>query len=91
MSLSVEGMSQEDLREKALCVAKHTLSGKTDLERSAVLHQHIGSRSMGDMVIETFEPGPGEHTTSKLERDSNYILKIDSLIAAPSSPCQHKL
>nr|XP_040053339.1 LOW QUALITY PROTEIN: BRCA1-associated protein [Gasterosteus aculeatus aculeatus] len=55
---AVEGMSQEDLREKALCVAKHTLSGKTDLERSAVLHQHIGSRSMGDMVIETFEPGP---------------------------------
>lgn len=56
-------MSEEDLQEKALGVAKHTLGGKTDLERAAVLHQHIGSRAMGDMVIETFEPGPGEDTS----------------------------
>ncbi len=55
-------MSEEELQEKALAVAKHTLSGKTDLERAAVLHQHIGSRAMGDMVIETFEPSPGEDT-----------------------------
>lgn len=60
LSSSVEGMSGEELQEKALGVAKHTLSGKTDLERAAVLHQHIGSRAMGDMVIETFEPSPGE-------------------------------
>lgn len=53
-------MSDEELQEKALGVAKHTLGGKTDLERAAVLHQHIGSRAMGDMVIETFEPIPGE-------------------------------
>uniref|UniRef100_A0A671TZF1 BRCA1-associated protein n=1 Tax=Sparus aurata TaxID=8175 RepID=A0A671TZF1_SPAAU len=57
---AVEDMSDEELQEKALGVAKHTLSGKTDLERATVLHQHIGSRAMGDMVIETFEPGPGE-------------------------------
>uniref|UniRef100_A0A669DTI4 BRCA1-associated protein n=1 Tax=Oreochromis niloticus TaxID=8128 RepID=A0A669DTI4_ORENI len=55
---AVEGMSEEELQEKALGLAKHSLSGKTDLERSAVLHQHIGSRAMGDMVIETFEPNP---------------------------------
>ncbi|XP_044031255.1 BRCA1-associated protein isoform X2 [Siniperca chuatsi] len=55
---AVEGMSDEELQEKALGAAKHTLSGKTDLERAAVLHQHIGSRAMGDMVIETFEPSP---------------------------------
>ncbi len=60
LSLSVEGMSEEELQEKALGVAKHALSGKSDLERAAVLHQHIGSRAMGDMVIETFEPSPGE-------------------------------
>lgn len=60
VSISVEGMSGEELQEKALGVAKHTLSGKSDLERAAVLHQHIGRRAMGDMVIETFEPSPGE-------------------------------
>lgn len=61
LSSPVEGMSDEELQEKALGVAKHALSGKTDLERAAVLHQHIGSRAMGDMVIETFEPSPGEN------------------------------
>lgn len=61
LSCSVEGMSDEELQEKALGVAKHTLSGKSDLERAAVLHQHIGRRAIGDMVIETFEPGPGEN------------------------------
>lgn len=60
LSSSAEGMSDEELQEKALGVAKHTLGGKTDLERAAILHQHIGSRAMGDMVIETFEPSPGE-------------------------------
>uniref|UniRef100_A0A3P8R3D1 BRCA1-associated protein n=1 Tax=Astatotilapia calliptera TaxID=8154 RepID=A0A3P8R3D1_ASTCA len=58
---AVEGMSEEELQEKALGLAKHSLSGKTDLERSAVLHQHIGSRAMGDMVIETFEPSPSKN------------------------------
>ncbi|KAG7498817.1 BRCA1-associated protein [Solea senegalensis] len=56
---AVEDMSEEELQDKALGLAKHTLSGKTELERAAVLHQHIGSRAMGDMVIETFEPCPG--------------------------------
>ncbi|XP_041936369.1 BRCA1-associated protein isoform X1 [Alosa sapidissima] len=46
-------MSEEDMREKALGTARASLSGKTDLERTAVVHQHIGSRAMGDMVIET--------------------------------------
>lgn len=71
---SAEGMSEKELQEKALGVAKHTLSGKTDLERAAVLHQHIGSRAMGDMVIETFEPsqdkGGGEDSSGAAEQDS---------------------
>uniref|UniRef100_A0A8D3C5J2 BRCA1-associated protein n=1 Tax=Scophthalmus maximus TaxID=52904 RepID=A0A8D3C5J2_SCOMX len=57
---AVEGMSEEELRDKALGLAKHALSGKSELEREAVLHQHIGSRAMGDMVIETFEPSQGK-------------------------------
>uniref|UniRef100_A0A3B5ASD6 BRCA1-associated protein n=1 Tax=Stegastes partitus TaxID=144197 RepID=A0A3B5ASD6_9TELE len=64
---AVEGMSEEELQEKALGLAKHTLSGKTDLDRAAVLHQHIGSRAMGDMVIETFEPSPGDEPNSELQ------------------------
>uniref|UniRef100_A0A8C7Y1D8 Uncharacterized protein n=1 Tax=Oryzias sinensis TaxID=183150 RepID=A0A8C7Y1D8_9TELE len=52
---AVEGMSEEQLQEKALGLAKLSLNGKSELERAAVLHQHIGSRAMGDMVIETFE------------------------------------
>ncbi|KAG7282116.1 hypothetical protein CRUP_008228 [Coryphaenoides rupestris] len=55
---AVEGMSEKKMQEKALVLAKLTLSGKTELERTAVIHQHIGSRAMGDMVIETFEPNP---------------------------------
>lgn len=57
---AAEAMSDEALQEKSLGVAKHTLSGKSDLERVAILHQHIGSRAMGDMVIETFEPSPAD-------------------------------
>ncbi|XP_062268925.1 BRCA1-associated protein [Platichthys flesus] len=53
-----DDMSEEELQDRALASAKQALSGKTELERSAVLHQHIGSRAMGDMVIETFEPSP---------------------------------
>ncbi|CDQ74935.1 BRCA1-associated protein isoform X2 [Oncorhynchus nerka] len=55
---AAEDMSEEDLQEKALGSARLSLSGKTELERAAVLHQHIGSRAMGDMVIETIAPNP---------------------------------
>uniref|UniRef100_A0A674AQX2 BRCA1-associated protein n=1 Tax=Salmo trutta TaxID=8032 RepID=A0A674AQX2_SALTR len=61
-----------------------SLSGKTELERAAVLHQHIGSRAMGDMVIETInQPGerdPNEGTTE----DS-----ADGTETAPDSPSKH--
>ncbi|XP_076842796.1 BRCA1-associated protein [Brachyhypopomus gauderio] len=53
-----EDMSEEQMREKALASAKIALGGKTELEKAAVLHQHIGSRAMSDMVIETFAPSP---------------------------------
>uniref|UniRef100_A0A3Q3R961 BRCA1-associated protein n=1 Tax=Monopterus albus TaxID=43700 RepID=A0A3Q3R961_MONAL len=66
---AVEGMSEEEQQEKALGLAKHTLSGKPDLEREAVLHQHIGSRAMGDMVIETFEPSPDGQEGTEASQD----------------------
>lgn len=66
LSSLAEAMSDEALQEKSLGVAKHTLSGKSDLERVAILHQHIGSRAMGDMVIETFEPSPAGEVTQEV-------------------------
>ncbi|XP_034752007.1 BRCA1-associated protein [Etheostoma cragini] len=94
---AVEGMSQKELQEKALGVAKHTLSGKTDLERAAVLHQHIGSRAMGDMVIETFEPSPdkggGEDPGGSPEPDSGppaAQTEADSLDGAEASEDTNK-
>ncbi|XP_028274415.1 BRCA1-associated protein [Parambassis ranga] len=92
---AVEGMSEEELQEKALGLAKHTLSGKTELERAAFLHQHIGSRAMGDMVIETFEPSPdkggGEEQSSEAQdvkpaADSEASSLDNSTAAAPDSP-----
>ncbi|KAJ3605113.1 hypothetical protein NHX12_027163 [Muraenolepis orangiensis] len=69
---AVDGMSENTLQEKALGLAKLSLSGMTELERTAVIHQHIGSRAMGDMVIETFEPDPdggggGDDTGASVE------------------------
>uniref|UniRef100_A0A3Q4B464 BRCA1-associated protein n=1 Tax=Mola mola TaxID=94237 RepID=A0A3Q4B464_MOLML len=78
---AVEGMSDEELQEKALGVARHTLSGKTELERAAVLHQHIGSRAMGDMVIETFEPSPDSPEGTNASQDSS-----EATGATPDSP-----
>uniref|UniRef100_A0A8C9T8Q3 BRCA1-associated protein n=1 Tax=Scleropages formosus TaxID=113540 RepID=A0A8C9T8Q3_SCLFO len=54
-------MSEEEIREKALGLAQTSLNGKSDTDRTALLHQHIGSRAMADMVIETFKPDP-EHS-----------------------------
>ncbi|KAG1971300.1 BRCA1-associated protein [Pimephales promelas] len=56
---AVPEMSEDEMREKALVSARVTLDGRTDVERSAILHQHLGSRVMSDMVIETFQPSAG--------------------------------
>ncbi|XP_052423241.1 BRCA1-associated protein-like [Carassius gibelio] len=56
---AVSEMSEDEMRETALVSARATLAGKTELERAAVLHQHLGSRVMSDMVIETFQPSAG--------------------------------
>lgn len=56
---AVSEMSEDEMREKALASARTTLGGKTELERSTILHQHLGSRVMSDMVIETFQPSAG--------------------------------
>lgn len=52
-------MSEEEMRDKALASARVALGGKTELEKAAILHQHIGSRAMSDMVIETLLPRSG--------------------------------
>lgn len=82
-------MSDEELQEKALGVAKHTLSGKSDLERAAVLHQHIGRRAMGDMVIETFEPSPGERVQPQLSAKAHHQY-LGTSICRPSGNRFHK-
>uniref|UniRef100_A0A671PFK5 BRCA1-associated protein n=1 Tax=Sinocyclocheilus anshuiensis TaxID=1608454 RepID=A0A671PFK5_9TELE len=56
---AVSEMSEDEMREKALTSARATLGSKPELERAAVLHQHLGSRVMSDMVIETFQPSAG--------------------------------
>lgn len=56
---TVSEMSDDEMRDKGLASARATLSGKTDLERASVLHQHLGSRVMTDMVIETFQSNAG--------------------------------
>uniref|UniRef100_A0A3B5LMZ1 UBP-type domain-containing protein n=1 Tax=Xiphophorus couchianus TaxID=32473 RepID=A0A3B5LMZ1_9TELE len=73
---AVEGMSEEELREKSLGLAKHALSGKSELERAAILHQHMGSRAVGDMVIETYEP-----TETPVSQETSGASQ-----AAPDSP-----
>ncbi|XP_061553806.1 BRCA1-associated protein isoform X2 [Phycodurus eques] len=77
-------MSEEQLQDKSLTLGRLALSGKTEAERSAVLHQHMGSRSMGDMVIETFEPSPdkggGDDPEGCADPDE------DAAAAAASSP-----
>lgn len=63
--VTVSEMSEDEMREKALASARTTLGGKTELERSTILHQHLGSRVMSDMVIETFQPSAGlQHSSA---------------------------
>lgn len=99
---AAEGMSEEDLQDKALGVAKHVLGGKTELEREAVLQQHLGSRAMGDMVIETFEPGPdkgggGDPGGSSADQDGEPQEVLEGTEApqdaaeAPGSPSKQLL
>lgn len=98
---AVEGMSEEELQDKSLAVARLSLSGKTDLERASVLHQHIGSRAMGDMVIETFQPtaggvveeqdssaegGGAEEARQLVPEEENVSSVSVSAGAAPDSP-----
>ncbi|KAM4720534.1 BRCA1-associated protein isoform 1-T1 [Anableps anableps] len=89
---AVEGMAEEELRDKTLGLAKHALSGKSELERAAILHQHMGSRAMGDMVIETYEPSSagGEEGSSALQdaRTETSVSQETSATSqtAPDSP-----
>ncbi|MBN3314847.1 BRAP protein, partial [Atractosteus spatula] len=63
-------MSDDEIKEEALGSAKACLSGKSTLEKTAIIHQHLGSRVMSDMVIETISPGqdqsdPGSAPSSR--------------------------
>uniref|UniRef100_A0A8C1Z5L9 BRCA1-associated protein n=1 Tax=Cyprinus carpio TaxID=7962 RepID=A0A8C1Z5L9_CYPCA len=64
---AVSEMSEDEMREAALASARATLGGRTELERAAILHQHLGSRVMSDMVIETFQPSAGEDGKEELK------------------------
>uniref|UniRef100_A0A8C1BL59 BRCA1-associated protein n=1 Tax=Cyprinus carpio carpio TaxID=630221 RepID=A0A8C1BL59_CYPCA len=72
---TVSEMSEDEMREKALVSARATLAGKTELEQAAVLHQHLGSRVMSDMVIETFQPIEAGKEDLKSETDGNREAK----------------
>lgn len=52
-------MSEEEMQDKALASARTVLGGKTEVEKASILHQHIGSRAMSDMVIETLVASSG--------------------------------
>uniref|UniRef100_A0A8C2FZS5 BRCA1 associated protein n=1 Tax=Cyprinus carpio TaxID=7962 RepID=A0A8C2FZS5_CYPCA len=64
-------MSEDEMREAALASARATLGGRTELERAAILHQHLGSRVMSDMVIETFQPSAGVNRLSNDQTDES--------------------
>uniref|UniRef100_A0A9J8BWZ3 BRCA1-associated protein n=1 Tax=Cyprinus carpio carpio TaxID=630221 RepID=A0A9J8BWZ3_CYPCA len=70
---AVSEMSEDEMREKALVSARATLAGKTELEQAAVLHQHLGSRVMSDMVIETFQPNLKSETDGNRESPSKQL------------------
>ncbi|KAM4720535.1 BRCA1-associated protein isoform 2-T2 [Anableps anableps] len=81
---AVEGMAEEELRDKTLGLAKHALSGKSELERAAILHQHMGSRAMGDMVIETYEPSSGGEEGSSALQDARTETSVSQETSATS-------
>ncbi|XP_061658121.1 BRCA1-associated protein isoform X3 [Syngnathoides biaculeatus] len=88
-SAAAGDMSTEEQRQdKSLAVARLALSGKTEAERSAVLHQHMGSRSMGDVVIETFEPGPDKGGGDDPEGRPDPEDDAAAAAASPDSPSE---
>lgn len=74
-------MSDEEMRDKALASARMALGGKTELEKAAILHQHIGSRAMSDMVIETLVASSGI-----INSVHALCFPKDSLFQLPDSP-----
>ncbi|CAJ0923773.1 unnamed protein product [Ranitomeya imitator] len=61
-------MSDEEIREKTLRTAAASLEGKTPVEKTSILHQHIGRREMTDMIIETIGPSPVVQEVSSTEK-----------------------
>lgn len=86
---AVSEMSEDEMRDKGLASARVTLGGKTDLERATILHQHLGSRVMSDMVIETFqskaEPAKEGQEDVKSTDDGNPKDQTD-VSTTPDSP-----
>uniref|UniRef100_A0A672SIH8 BRCA1-associated protein-like n=1 Tax=Sinocyclocheilus grahami TaxID=75366 RepID=A0A672SIH8_SINGR len=75
---AVSEMSEDEMREKALTSARATLGGKPELERAAVLHQHLGSRVMSDMVIETFQPSSTADVNGEVNDQTDESVTPDS-------------
>ncbi|TSM28100.1 BRCA1-associated protein [Bagarius yarrelli] len=73
-------MSEEEMQDKALATARMTLRGKTELDKAAILHQHIGSRAMSDMVIETLvvsSGGAGENGGAQSTEEGTKTEEMD--------------
>uniref|UniRef100_A0A7D9NK00 BRCA1-associated protein n=1 Tax=Xenopus tropicalis TaxID=8364 RepID=A0A7D9NK00_XENTR len=62
-------MSDEEVKENTLHVAATYLEGKLPVDKTAILHQHIGRREMTDMIIETLGPSPDVKVSSTEKMD----------------------
>ncbi|MBN3272555.1 BRAP protein, partial [Polyodon spathula] len=77
-------MSDDEIKEKSLRSAITSLDGKTSAEKTMILHQHIGSRAMMDMAIETISPSQVCEAPSP--SDTNSKSTNEAVGTVPDSP-----
>ncbi|MEE6503897.1 hypothetical protein FKM82_005005 [Ascaphus truei] len=73
-------MSDEETKEKTLRNATACLDGKAPVEKTTLMHQHIGRREMTDMIIETIGPNPDPQLCASSSE------KAADASAAPNTP-----
>ncbi|NP_001083360.1 BRCA1 associated protein S homeolog [Xenopus laevis] len=87
-------MSDEEIKENALHNAAADLQGKLPVDKTAILHQHIGRREMTDMIIETLGPSSDVKESSTEKMDASLAItnktSLDEqgtcAMAVPDSP-----
>ncbi|XP_077318135.1 BRCA1-associated protein isoform X1 [Lithobates pipiens] len=77
-------MSDEEIKEKTLHAAAGYLDGKTPVEKTAILHQHIGRREMTDVIIETI--GPNTDAPKGSDPEISEDSSVTTSKTAPDSP-----